>query len=174
MLQFGSEYSPEFVYNLIINIALVIGETVGIRLMISLSYFNKFMISLIPIIGLLGAMPFLVEYTDNIEVSWWMSIMFLFLSGIFLGTLNSSILGFCGMLNGRFIGYILLGISTSSMIVSFIRLICLITFDNSESSYFKGTLLYFGLNLILLIAMTLSIPVRCNLFINKDLGISKI
>lgn len=78
-----------------------------------------------------------------------------------MGTFNSAIMGFGSILPPKFIGFILLGFSLSSVIVSIVRLVCLLAFQTqNDETYYYSTLLYFGLNIIILLAITISIPVN--------------
>ncbi|CDW90668.1 equilibrative nucleoside transporter [Stylonychia lemnae] len=69
---------PEFVYNMVINFSFVIGQTVGIRLILRFNYLTRLLIVLIPMIFILIAFPFLIQYTE-IDASWDLSIFIMVL-----------------------------------------------------------------------------------------------
>ena len=58
------ENRPEFVYNMVINFSIVLGQTIFIKLAISFSYTTKIFLFLSPLIVLIGAFPYIIEYTD--------------------------------------------------------------------------------------------------------------
>lgn len=74
--------------------------------------------------------------------------------------MNSTLMGYGSMLPPQFIGFILLGFSFSAVLVSIVRLICLVSFvAQNDDTYYYSTLMYFGLNLVVLLAITISIPI---------------
>lgn len=78
-----------------------------------------------------------------------------------MGTLNSIFMGIAGLIEPKFIGANLQGCAFSALVVSLLRLICLLSFDSSiEINYFYSTILYFALNVLILIIMTMTLPVR--------------
>ena len=53
-------HDPVFVSNTIINIASVIGQTLGVMIMMKLNYFWKFYIALIPLLITIIAYPLVI------------------------------------------------------------------------------------------------------------------
>eukprot|EP00347_Sterkiella_histriomuscorum_P002713 403367094 len=83
--------------------------------------------------------------------------------GICLGTLNSIFMGICGLIEPKFIGANLQGCAFSSLVVCFIRWICLMAFDSKvEINYFYSTIMYFAINVLILIVMTLTLKFFLN------------
>ena len=70
--------------------------------------------------------------------------------GLFMGTLNSTLAGIAGQIGPAFLGANIQGIGLSSVVVCFVRLICLLSFDSAyEDSYFYSTILYFVINTVI-------------------------
>ena len=56
------DHHPEFVFNMVINFSFVLAQTVGIKLVMGYSYEVRFFIALFPLILMMGAFPFVVDY----------------------------------------------------------------------------------------------------------------
>lgn len=78
-----------------------------------------------------------------------------------MGLLCSFSLALGGMLGSQFVVSLMQGFSLSYVLVGFVRLICLLSFPDSEdpNTYFKSTIMYFTLNIVILSVMMASIPV---------------
>jgi hypothetical protein len=75
----------------------------------------------------------------------------------FLGILGSLIAAICFKLGPDFLLPLDQGISISFLFVALIKLVCILAFPTVDQ-YFTGTLLYFGVAAIIVIAMAISIP----------------
>jgi len=77
-----------------------------------------------------------------------------------MGLLCSFTAAISGMLGPRFIGALMQGYAFAFVLVGFVRFICLVAIPESTiDSYFWSTILYFSLNAVMLIAMSVSVPV---------------
>lgn len=77
-----------------------------------------------------------------------------------MGLFTSLALGLASMLEPMFTGSVLLGQAMSSLIVLAVRAVCLLIFDkNHPHSLFYGTILYFAVSTLILIAAMASTPV---------------
>jgi hypothetical protein len=58
-------HHPESVFNMVINFSFVLAQTVGIKLIMRYSYEVRFFIALFPLILIMGAFPFVVDYLGD-------------------------------------------------------------------------------------------------------------
>jgi hypothetical protein len=86
--------------------------------------------------------------------------------GLSVGLITSFISALAGVLGPDYIGSLMQGFSGSFLSVSMLRLICLVAFPGQDDkSYFDGTIVYFSMNVCILITMAITIP--C--FLRSDL-----
>jgi hypothetical protein len=79
--------------------------------------------------------------------------------GICMGLLSSFTAAIAGILGPKFIGPLMQGYSLSYIVVLPVRLLSLLTLPHQD---FEATILYFSINIAILTAMAISIPVIFN------------
>ena len=62
-------HRPEFVFNLVINFSMVLSQTLGVRLVLRMSYFKKFQVALLPLIAVIVALPMVIQWLEE-EAAW--------------------------------------------------------------------------------------------------------
>ena len=68
------------------------------------------------------------------------------LIGISIAILNSSLVGFAGMLPPRFMGALMLGFSLNGVLVLGLRVLTLVSFDiMNPVTFFQGAVIYFAI-----------------------------
>ena len=99
-------------------------------------------------------------------------ILFVQFIGFSIGLLCSFTSGIGGMLGPQFVGPLMQGYTLSFVLVSLIRLLCLLVLPGqSIEEYFASTILYFTLNIVLLTTMAISIPVKHQFVFNNGTGL---
>ena len=149
---------------------MVFSQTIGVRILMKVQYVTKFELALIPLILVMIAFPLSIQYPP-VNTAWIVSNILIVLIGFSIGLISSFLSALAGMLGPDYIGSLMQGFSCSFMFVSFLRLICLLSFPGQDDqSYFKGTILYFSMNIVILTAMAITIP--C--FLRSDIMIGTI
>lgn len=67
------KYKPEFVFNMVFNFAIVVGQTLVVKALSRFTYVTKFLIALTILIILMIVFPFMIEFSSD-EVAWILSI----------------------------------------------------------------------------------------------------
>jgi len=80
-----------------------------------------------------------------------------------MGLLSSFTTAIAGILGPKFIGPLMQGFSLSYVVVLPVRLLSLLTMPDKD---FEATILYFGINIAILTAMAISVPVLNNKFLH--------
>jgi hypothetical protein len=80
-----------------------------------------------------------------------------------MGLLSSFTTAIAGILGPKFIGPLMQGFSLSYVVVLPVRLLSLLTLPDKD---FEATILYFGINIAILTAMAISVPVLNNKFLH--------
>jgi len=99
--------------------------------------------------------PIIAEFPSD-EVAWILSIIGCALIGICMGLLSSFTTAIAGILGPNFIGPLMQGFSLSYVMVLPVRLLSLLALPHKD---FEATILYFGINIAILTAMAISVPV---------------
>ncbi|TNV72459.1 hypothetical protein FGO68_gene14863 [Halteria grandinella] len=138
---------------------MVIGQTAGVRLLMRFDYLPKFIGLLIPQILLMIAFPLFMGYTEE-ETAWTVSNILVVLIGIVMGTMTCFLGAIAGVLGPSFVGPLMQGFQLSFVLVALVRLICLLVFNSQDTqAYLDSTILYFSLNVAILILMLILVPV---------------
>jgi hypothetical protein len=77
-----------------------------------------------------------------------------------MGLLSSFSTAIAGILGPKFIGPLMQGFSLSNIMVLPVRLLSLLVLPNRD---FEATIFYFGINIAILTAMAISVPVLFNI-----------
>lgn len=178
------DHHPEFILNMIMNFAFVVGQTIGVRLVMRCSYNFQFLSNIIPLIIIMAAFPFMIQYTHENSGWYLMNASMVIIGkcllhhriGYCLGLLSSINIGLAGQINPYFVGAVLQGIALSYVIVDMVKFICLLAFpEQGLIDMYYATLLFFGLNIIILLCQSISIPFFLkSKFIQYHLSRSKI
>ena len=75
-------HNPEFLFNTVINFSMVIGQTLGIRLVLKMGYITRFIVVLVPLIVLMALFPVVTETLVE-DQAWIVSNIMLGFVGIF-------------------------------------------------------------------------------------------
>lgn len=67
---------------MVLNLSKVIGQTIGVKLVMRLSYVTKFKIVLVPLIFMMVLFPVIIEYPSE-HLAWILAIVF----QVFMGKL---------------------------------------------------------------------------------------
>lgn len=132
-------------------------------------YLIKFEVTLFVLIITMIVFPVALEFLDG-NTAWIVSNCLIVMIGLTIGLLTSFTSGISGLLGPEFVGSMMQGLSASFILVSLVRLLCLLVFPGQDSwNQLKGTILYFILNVIILTAMAISIPffLRSDFVINQ-------
>jgi len=147
---------------------MVVAQTIGVKLLMKVQYLTKFELALIPLIVVMICFPIAIEF-PTVDTAWALSNCLIVLIGFSIGLINSFLSALAGMLGPEYIGSLMQGFSGSFLLVSLLRLICLISFPGQDDrSYFSGTILYFSMNIVILSIMAITIP----FFLRSDIMIS--
>lgn len=166
-------HKPEFMYNMILNFSIVFAETIGYRLMLKTSYLTKMLSSLIPQILIIAVFPVILKFTP-VEIGWSLSVIGMLIIGTFkfsnriigwgIGIFNTTFFGIAGQFPPHYISALVIGQALSFLSISILRMVCLLVFPgDNETAYFNSTLMYFGLNVLILLFTVISMPVNYSL-----------
>lgn len=129
------------------------------------AYLPKFIGLLIPLILLMIAFPLIMGYTEE-ETAWTLSNILIIVIGVLMGTLTCFLGAIAGVLGPTFVGPLMQGFQLSFVLVTFVRLICLLVFNSQDSvAYLHSTILYFSLNVAILAVMVITVPVSSNIMV---------
>lgn len=92
---------------------------------------------------LLFTLPFVAEFV-KLPLAWYLTMVITFLMGCSMAVINSTLVGFAGLLPPRYMSGLLLGISFNGLSIVGLRYLTLLSFGLLDPvAYFYGSVIYF-------------------------------
>jgi hypothetical protein len=88
-------------------------------------------------------LPIITQFVES-KIAWYISLVIMVLLGSSMAVINSSLIGFAGMLPMKYMSALMLGISLNGVLILGIRVLTLFVFDiMNPVKYFFGALIFF-------------------------------
>lgn len=146
-----AEYDPQFIFTGVIISMFIVGQLLGLWLLKNVSTQGKLLVALAPQIFAFSAIPFFVQYLET-SLAFYLTLFCIMLIGFCVGIMKAVMLGLAGISGHVFVGFIMLGIGLTEILMISVKFVVLMVFPgNEELAKFNGSLLYYGLCILLII-----------------------